>query len=353
MAALVALECGVRVIATRDHNHLDEWMDEAPVAGRDLRMADMIRRSSDDQIVYELRPGTDGRFLGHAVHINALGMRDRDRTAEKAAGVFRILVLGDSHLFGWGVAQDETFAAALEALLEARAPGRFEVLNTGVPGYNTVMETRVFERRADELAPDLVLIHYVDNDMDLPNFLSAPPEPWTLRKSLLRELVERRLALLVGSQKLLPRGLFVARLDPKTGRYGIPDDQIPERYRPLQGRDAMVKAYQRLAKLAGARGIPYAVLVNGDDYRAQLAGDPGDVLPQPVRELKPILAAAGYRVIDPQTRVLQYLRAHGLPAQALWITPEDSHMSALHHRLAAEEIVAQLAADGILPISPH
>jgi hypothetical protein len=352
-ATLATLECGVRVYASLDRNHLDALMDEAPVTGRELRIADMIRRSPDDQIVYEFRPGTEGRFYGHEVRINALGMRDRERTAQKPAGVFRILVLGDSHGFGWRVAQDESFAAVLQALLDARAPGRFEVLNAGIPGYNTVMEARVFEHRADELAPDLVLIHFVDNDMDLPNFLSDPPDAWSLKHSFLLELIERRLALLAGDQELLPRGLFVAAMDPKRGRFHIPDDLIPERYRPLQGWDAMRRAYHRLAQRARAEGIPHAVLVNAHDYRAQLAGDPGDVQPQAIRDLKQSLAAEdGYLVIDPQVRVLAYLREHQLTNLALWVDPSDSHMSALHHRLAADEILEQLTTAGVLPINP-
>lgn len=352
-ATLVAFECGVRVMAALDRNHLDALMDEAPVTGRELRIADMIRRNGDDRIVYEFRPGTRGRFMDHEVQINALGMRDRERTAAKPPGVFRILVLGDSHLFGWGVGQDESFAAVLQAQLDERAPGRFEVLNAGVPGYNTVMEARLFERRVDELSPDLLLVHFVDNDMDLPNFLSEPPDAWSLKKSFLLELVERRLALLAGDQELLPRGLFVAAMDPKRGRFHIPDDQIPERYRPLQGWDAMRRAYHRLARRARDKGIPYAVLVNAYDYRAQLAGDPGDVQPQAIRDLKQSLAAEdGYLVIDPQARVLAYLREHQLTNGALWVDPKDSHMSPLHHRLAADEILAQLTTAGVLPISP-
>lgn len=354
-ATLLVLECGVRVLAAFDRNHLDALMDEAPVAGGDLEIAHMIRRSPDERIVYELRPGTRGRFLGHEVQINALGMRDRERTAEKPAGVFRILVLGDSHLFGYGVGQDESFAAVLEALLEARAPGRFEVLNTGIPGYNTVMETRVFERRADELAPDLVLIHFVENDMDLPNFLSEAPDPWTLQKSFLRELVGRRFALLVGSQQLVPHGLFLTPMN-ELRHFEIPEDQIPERYRPLQGWEKMMRAYQRLANRARGRGIPYAVLVNKHDYREQLESpnhDSGDAWLPIIRDLKQTLAAEGYLVIDPQARVLHHLREHGLPTQALWISPTNPHMNALHHRLAAEAILAQLTARNVLPLPQH
>ena len=46
---------------------------------------------------------------------------------------FRILCLGDSHTYGWGVKRREAWPAQLEALLDPPgAPARFEVLNLGV-----------------------------------------------------------------------------------------------------------------------------------------------------------------------------------------------------------------------------
>jgi lysophospholipase L1-like esterase len=276
-------------------------------------------------------------------------MRDRERDAGKAPGSFRILALGDSHLFGWGVAEDQTMAARLESALDRDAPGRFEVLNAGVPGYNAVMEARVFERRADELDPDLVLIHFVYNDKDLPNFLADPPDPFSLRRSALAELIRARFAVLAG-RRAIPRGLFRAPFDRDTRAFAVPEERIPVRYRPLQGWDALEAAYARLAEQARARGIPYAVLFTWPDYAERLAGQRADVLPTDVRAFATRLAAMGYQVIDPQQRTLAHLRRHGLPTQALWIRPDDNHMSPLHHQLAADEIHVHLEGAGLLGI---
>jgi len=346
---LGAVELFLRVAAGFDRNHLENWA-EPPLVATDREVSsfgELIRRHPDDRIVYELRPGTRVRYLGHEVRINALGMRDDEVSVRKPPGRFRILALGDSHLFGWAVGQDDSFAQVLERRLEELAPGRFEVLNAGVPGYNTVMEARYFELHADELEPDLVLVHYVDNDMDLPNFLSEPADPWTLRRSYLLDLVRRRLMLLAGEQ-MIPRGLFVAALDRRENRYRIPDDQIPDRYRPLQGWDRMEDAYRRIAAQAKARGIPFAVLVNSMDFRDRLAGKAVTVLPPHVRELTARLAAEGWLVIEPEERTFAHLRAKGLGGEALWALPNDSHMNALHHRLAAMEILVRLDRDGLI-----
>ena len=69
------------------------------------------------------------------VTINRQRMRGRARVRARAAtGATRMAVLGDSIAFGWGVEDGETYPARLEAILNARGPGRVEVVNAGFPG---------------------------------------------------------------------------------------------------------------------------------------------------------------------------------------------------------------------------
>ena len=70
-------------------------------------------------------------------HINALGFREPEWTAERRQGVTRGVVIGDSYVFGIGVPADETLPRHLGDALRARHPGRdIEVLNLGMPGNN-------------------------------------------------------------------------------------------------------------------------------------------------------------------------------------------------------------------------
>jgi lysophospholipase L1-like esterase len=346
---LLVLEVALRVASSFEGERFDVLMDRPRVAeDRPLFLWDLIRRHPDDAVVYELRPGTRGRFHGHDMRINSLGMRGEEITRGKPTGTYRVLVLGDSQAFGWGVAQGEAFPAVVEDLLGARLSGpRVEVLNAGVPGYNTVQEVRVFELRFDALEPDLVLINFVDNDMDLPNFLANPPDPWDLHTSFLAMLVQRRAALLRGFH-LAPAGMVGVPIDPQD-RYRLPKSRIPVRYRPLQGWDNMVTAYRRLARLARERGIPYAIAFNWNDYRPRLSRRVDDVLPPHVRELAEACEREGYLVIDPQERILRHLRVRGLSHEVLTIESDEVHSSALRHRLLAEEIVARLDTADLLP----
>ena len=331
------LEGVTRVIASRDTNFIDRLASRHPPAGDGLSLGHIIRVNANDRLVYELLPGARGRFQGKDFSINALGMRDRERRIEKTPVTYRILVLGDSHTFGWGVAQDEPYPAVLERLLnEAGAGCRFEVWNLGVPGYNTVMEVERFATVADAWAPDMVVINYVQNDMDLPNFLAVRPDPWDPRRSYLLEMVKRRAKILLG-RDISAWGLVGADAD-RSGRYLFTPDKVPERWRSLAGWENMTGAYRRLSRLASERGIPALLLFNWDDYSARLAGKTDDARPRSVRDLAAEMGAGGFVVVDVQERVIRHLTANGLHAPAVWISANDTHTNTLRHRLVAEEL---------------
>jgi len=52
------------------------------------------------------------------VHINSHGTRGADFSVEKPAGTLRILSLGDSRTFGWGLTDEQTYSRRLERLLQ-------------------------------------------------------------------------------------------------------------------------------------------------------------------------------------------------------------------------------------------
>src|SRR5438093_367432 len=239
LCAIACLEVAIRVATAWKRVDLAS-IAKRPVRanGADLVLGDIIRPNPNDRIVYELRPGFRGRFLGQDLAINSLGMRSPERPLAKRRGTFRVVGIGDSVMFGWGVAAAETYLSILERDLEARFAGRrFEVWNLAVPGYNSVQEVESFAEKVDRLEPDLVIVGWVGNDMDLPNFLAEPPDPWSLRRFFLLDLVESRVGVPGGREG--SSGLFEVPADPGTKRLAMPPDDIPPRYRPLVGWDNM------------------------------------------------------------------------------------------------------------------
>lgn len=92
--------------------------------------------------------------------LNARGFRGPDFTIQKKKGTKRIVVLGDSSSFGWGAAEDATFARRIEAILNlTNEKEQWEVVNLSVPAYSLYQMERLFVTFGADLAPDIVLIY--------------------------------------------------------------------------------------------------------------------------------------------------------------------------------------------------
>jgi lysophospholipase L1-like esterase len=136
----------------------------------DVQFADNVR---DPYLPFKRRPNSThrGRSASNEFNFeyrhNALGFRDRDHESEKPEGVFRIVAVGDSFTYGGGAAEDETYLARLERLLNARpdARTRVEIINLGLPRYFPAVELDVLKHYGWRFQPDLVLVAVLPNDI--------------------------------------------------------------------------------------------------------------------------------------------------------------------------------------------
>lgn len=112
-------------------------------------------------------PEPDGseRVVTHDVGPH--GWRGAPFSPQKRPGSLRIATVGDSHTFGWGVAEDETLAVQLERELRERG-GDVEVLNLGIPNTNVEEKAWVIEHVALPAGCDLIVLqlHFDDNALD-------------------------------------------------------------------------------------------------------------------------------------------------------------------------------------------
>jgi lysophospholipase L1-like esterase len=84
---------------------------------------------------YRIVPGQDIRRFGNRAYFNSLGLRSEPASAVPAAGMVRILCLGDSVTYGGATTdQADTYPYQLQAQLGG-VPGRIEVLNASAPGW--------------------------------------------------------------------------------------------------------------------------------------------------------------------------------------------------------------------------
>jgi hypothetical protein len=95
-------------------------------------------------------------------YFNSHGFRDYERTYEKPAGVFRILVLGDSYIEALQVQLKDAFTAQLEKMLNAHASStRFEVLALGQSGSGTAQEYHRYLNVGVAYDADLVVLAFL------------------------------------------------------------------------------------------------------------------------------------------------------------------------------------------------
>jgi hypothetical protein len=107
----------------------------------------------------------DGSMVPFHIQTSSIGFRDAE-VGEKAANEKRVLMLGDSFAFGWGLAQEESIPAVLDrAVRDARAGGPLRVINGGVSGYGPKQQLDLLEEVGFGLEPDLVILQTFPNDI--------------------------------------------------------------------------------------------------------------------------------------------------------------------------------------------
>ena len=103
-------------------------------------------------------------YQGVKVDFNEFGLRDEPIGA-KPDQEYRILVLGDSVTFGWGIEKQATFCSQLQNILNAKFGRPVRVINAGVGGYNTVQEYLFLKDTGVTFEPDMmILVYTAEND---------------------------------------------------------------------------------------------------------------------------------------------------------------------------------------------
>jgi lysophospholipase L1-like esterase len=311
LASLLVLELAVRVALPQDLAFFDGTPIKRPSARLGLR--------------HELIPGAHSPdYVGVPVSINRLGLRDRELAVPKPPGTVRVLAVGDSVTFGYGVRLEETYVKVLEDRLNAGgAPGaRYEVINAGVEECGLDAYYDAVRTLAPLLEPDLVLVSVVLNDIQRYGGLEgAPPGGGEggLARRVHRALFRRSqlyFASVLAARSLLYR-LHVLDI---ADMYGSPLRVLRQDGASLERAWASsLDVLEGLVALARAREVPLALVVfpvevqldaaaiaryrsdygvtvpahalDGEPQRRLLAfGDAHDV---PVIDLMPVLRAAG------------------------------------------------------------
>jgi lysophospholipase L1-like esterase len=141
LVLLALAELGFRVFAPR----------------AEMQPAEYVERDPD--LIWRLKPTASGPY-----QTNELGLRDAPFRADADV---KVLLLGDSVSWGDGIRDPRMcYPFLLERNLEQADPARrYEVINSGVPGYSTFQELGYLERHGLNLHPDLIVLQFCLNDV--------------------------------------------------------------------------------------------------------------------------------------------------------------------------------------------
>jgi lysophospholipase L1-like esterase len=274
-------------------------------------------------------------------------MREAPVAATPAAGVHRVLVLGDSATFGEGLAAEEAFPALLEDELVRRTRARWEVLNAGVEGYNTEAEAAWLARWGMALAPETVIVGFNLNDFDVAPVvgpLGVLTNDRSQRVSSRSPLAHSELWLLV--RWLVATGGRGATSTPTPAPAAA--SPTPARFHPFDvavsaarkawwaGPDdarwrTLVAALVRLRDVARAGGVRLVVAILPD----------GDQLDVPAPDLRPQARLATLCTAER----IDCLDLHPAFAAA---TERPLHFDTMHPDAAGHRVIAKALADHLL-----
>lgn len=329
-------------------------------------------------------PGIDARYVlsgnfDARVVCNERGQRGALVSLAKPPGTRRIVVLGDSFMWGYGVENADMLSARLAQLL----PGS-EVVNLAANGYSTVQELVRFELEGLAYDPDLTLLAFTWNDLG-DNFddknggrpaLTAEPDghfeivnrpvrhPWKpahwqwLRhhsrlftfvdyaRQVMRE--ELRVWRRERSARVRPAGTPPGDerdngpLDFSPRQlYGAPSAEIDQAWRAVE------QLLGRIAALTRQGGGRLLVLANAsqqaierDAFARRIGADPELDWDRPARRLAEICERLGVDFLD----LHPVFRRQPEP-EALFL-PSNSHWSPRGHEVAARAVAEHLRADG-------
>jgi hypothetical protein len=95
----------------------------------------------------------------------SIGSRDFHYGLAHSARRYRIIIVGGSTVFGWGAGNpDRNLPARLNSSLKRSEPNRYEVINGGVPGYDSAQEFLYVASELIHYKPDLLIVYNGWND---------------------------------------------------------------------------------------------------------------------------------------------------------------------------------------------
>jgi lysophospholipase L1-like esterase len=182
---------------------------------------------------------TGGSFK---VTTDANGLRAPIHPVERSAGVPRVMALGCSTSFGWGVDDAQSYPARLEARLrEAGSP--VEVINGAQPGYTSFQGLWLWDKTLAAYRPDVVIWGYLVQDARKVAYSDRSQAVLQQNGEFLKQNLLWRLRLYVGLKTLFDEVRIEAKEEGGQGAvYRVPPEEYVQNLRALKARTDAIGA---------------------------------------------------------------------------------------------------------------
>ena len=263
------------------------------------------------------------------------GWRGAVFSPEKRPGSTRIATVGDSHTFGWGVAEDETLAVQLERELRSRG-GDVEVLNLGIPNTNIEEKAWVVEHIALPAQCDVVVLqlHFDDNALDGVELGRRQGLAWAAGSR--GNVSQGRLDW--WREQLASVRLVTDNLKRQRASRAYASRHLAAMRPGHPARERVDAALARVRRVVEARGATVLAVL----------------YPLPMRDASGWASAALDEQLEDATRaaglaVLSMAAAFDACDSSVFVHPLDPHVDALAQHAAAEATALRLVELGLVP----
>jgi len=270
--------------------------------------------------------------------INVDGFRGPPVPRERTPDVARVACVGDSHTFGWGVGEDETWPAVVARKLAASlGAGRVEVLNAGVDGYDCEQERLWLEHSVLDWKPDLVVWQSFLNDLAMRD----QPLKDSQKPGVLLRLLHPDRGGVIGALRTVSRAFdLVAERTYQRLAFDLYGSARDEMFAPDDPAWLRAQAALRGAKASTeARGARFVVVLFPFLHRSggELVGRRAHML------LAEFCRSEGIEVLDLDPLF------EPLDVEALRVHPREYHANARAYDIAGTRIADWLLEEGFLP----
>lgn len=300
----------------------------------------------DRRLGWRLRPNAEG-YWGSPITINTRGLRGPEVAEQKNADELRLLFVGDSITFGYGVAYADSYVARVEEILDRElANRRVRGVSLAVVGYSTWQQRILLETKGLDFRPDLVVIAFCLNDVTEKYTLARyggnmhDAETEALGRHLRRSGLFR-LGTMGFAHLRQARSLEAG--EPMSG-LGVMDlflrPATPRVERAWQETEEELRGMERLCR---SNGIPLAMVCFPYDFQL-LSNNPP---PHPQSRLAAWSAAHSVPFLDLRPALTRAADTAAVTGRRVMM--DACHPTALGHAAAAREIAAFLVTERLLP----